>query len=73
MKCKYGAGFVDVEIGDIIEIKGNKGKLYDIRFIQQVRDNLDYFEFTLDGVNWYPREDVKVIKRIDKGDKNGAR
>lgn len=37
-QLQYSEGYVNVEIGDIVNIDGMIGPLYDIRFIQTLRD-----------------------------------
>jgi len=63
---QYAKGFVDVEIGDIVEIQGEVGAIYDLRFIQELRDNQSFFECRLEDGCWVAVADVKVIERKTK-------
>lgn len=64
MQQQAAKGFIDLEIGDYIEISPRvKGPIYDIRFCQEIRSNISYFELRLEGGPWVPANDVKVIER----------
>ena len=66
MQEHYAEGFIDLEIGDIIEIDGKRGPLHNIRFIQPLRGDT-YFECCLEGGEWVSCTTIKVIKRIKTG------
>lgn len=63
MKRQEALGFIDVEIGDTVEINGETGPLYDIRFIQEIRSNQAHFEVRLEDGMWTPASQMKVIQR----------
>jgi hypothetical protein len=60
---QYAEGFVDVMIGDIVDIDGEVGPIYDIRFVQELRENCSYFECRLELGSWVLIEDIKIVQR----------
>lgn len=71
MKRQFRAGFVDVELGDIVEIGGRIGELYDIRFVQQIRDGKAWFECRLQYGGWIDAKQVKVVERKKRSKEAG--
>ena len=67
MDRHYAEGFVDLQMGDIIEVDGIVGPIYDLRFIQELRDSNSYFECRLENGDWVSLEGVRVIQRITRG------
>ena len=57
--------YTDLQINDIVKIKGQKGHLYNIRMIQEIRNSRVYFEFKLKNSEWVKRKEVTVIKKIN--------
>ena len=53
-------------LGDIIEINGTKGPLFDIRLIQTIKDSQVYFEFRLEGSPWVKRSELEVIEKKEE-------
>lgn len=70
MDYQFAEAVSDLQIGDIIEIDGKKGELYNLRMIQQIRDSKVWFEYKLKTTNWVKRKQVKVIKHVNNRRKN---
>jgi hypothetical protein len=66
MDYQFAEAVSDLQIGDIIEIDGKKGELYNLRMIQQIRDGKVWFEYKLKTTDWVKRKQVKVIKYINR-------
>ena len=77
METQFNAGFVNVEIGDIVDYQGQEAKIDNIRFIQYLKSQSADFEFKLivngEETDWVKRdqfiyngkvEEAEVIKMI---------
>jgi hypothetical protein len=63
MKQQSFTGFIDVEIGDIVEIDDKIGEIYDIRMIQLIRNHDCYFECKLENGIWAGVHEIRVVER----------
>ena len=63
VRTQYSKGFVNLEIGDEIQIGDLRGDIYDIRFIQELRESRSWFEVRLADSEWTSLDDIQVIQR----------
>lgn len=60
--------FTDLMLGDIVEINGTKGPIYDIRLIQTIKDSQVYFEFRQEDSPWVKKSELEVIEKKEVKD-----
>lgn len=65
MDYQKAEAYTELQIGDIVKINNKKGKLYNIRMIQEIRNSRVYFEFKLKNSKWVKKKDLEIIKKID--------
>jgi len=64
MKYQYAQAVSDLEVGDLVEIDGEKGYLWDIRMIQTIREPKAYFQYRLKAKRWVGRDEVTVLEKF---------
>jgi len=62
VEAQSAKGFIDLEIGDPVELDGKVREIWDIRFVQHIRTGEAYFQIMLIGSGQWI--DPSLVKKI---------